>query len=60
MDQCLVQPSAEKLPYAADGNNTETCRQRIRGVRDLTFCPKWDVFIKFLPLRVQGTLRQWR
>lgn len=60
MGQCLVQPTAEKLPYAADGNNTETCRQTICRVRDFTFSPKWDVFIKFFPFRVQDTLRQWR
>lgn len=48
IDQCVIQPSLEKLPSAADRNKHRDL-QSDRTQRDLgTLSSKWDVFIKFL------------
>lgn len=52
-NQCLNQPSSEKLPSAVDGNSyrdpqlDSVERERDFGISS----PKWDVFITFLPQR---------
>ena len=52
IDQCLVQPSSEKFPAAADGNKYGDPQPDIvQPVGDLgILSPKWDVSIKSLPL----------
>jgi hypothetical protein len=61
IDECLAQPSSEKLPPAADGDKHRGPQpgtmQRVRGLG--TWSPKWVVAIKFLPseLREPGGRR---
>lgn len=50
-NQCLNQPSSEKLPSAVDGNSyrdpqlDSVERERDFGISS----PKWDVFVTFFP-----------
>jgi hypothetical protein len=48
MEQCLAQPSPQKLSLVVNEKNTEKqCRVSDRW----TLSPKWDVTIKFLSSR---------
>ena len=51
LDQCLAQPSSEKLPLAVDGDRYRDLKpdtiQRMKGLATLS--PKWEVSIKCLP-----------
>jgi hypothetical protein len=48
LDQCLAQPSSEKLPLAVDGDRYRDLKpdtiQRMKGLATLS--PKWEVSIK--------------
>ena len=49
IEQCLAQPSSEKLPPAAGGNKyRDPQSDMMQRVKDLgTLSPKWDIPIKF-------------
>jgi hypothetical protein len=57
-DQCLAQPSSEKLPPAVDGDPQPDNMHRVRDLGTLS--PKQDVFTKSLFSRSLGILQKRR
>jgi hypothetical protein len=59
-DQCLTQPSSQKLPSAADGNKYRDSRPDImKRIKDLgPLSPKRDISIQTLPTGLRETHRR--